>query len=135
MKTRFSSVFAKVALVAFALCLSSCNKEEDTTPVVGVTDIVGTWECSSVKNPPEGVNLFFNKGDKITFSGDGRFKFIYPQNNTEAGTWIISSTQIDIYSKNQTLRFNYSFNFLGDNLILRQDVNGQRVTFGFKRID
>ena len=133
MKTRFSSVFAKVALVAIALCLSSCNKEEDTTPVVGATSIVGKWECYGVDNPPEGVDLFFNIGDKITFNGTGLYELVHPNEETERGTWTITGSRLIINSDypTQTLSFSYS---LGGKLTLRQDVNGQRVIFTLNRI-
>ena len=130
---RFSTVFAKVALIAFALCLSSCNKEEDTTPVVGATSIVGKWECSGVNNPPEGVDLFFNIGDKITFNGTGFYELVHPNEETERGTWRIKSSKLIIKSDYPTQELSFSYSLEG-RLTLRQDVNGQLVFFGLNRI-
>lgn len=129
MKRIFPYLFTLMALAAVALCLSSCNKEKET-PVVGDTaSFTGKWECFGVDNPPEGVDLYFNIGDKITFKGNGIYELVHPTEETEGGTWIITSSKLIIKSDypTQTLRFSYS---LGGRLTLRQDVNGQIVIFG-----
>lgn len=137
MKTRFSSVFAKVALVAFALCLSSCNKEEDTTPVVGATSILGKWECTNVSydNPPEGLFLF-TKGDIITFQNK-IFDLVHPYGNNDRGSWVFVDRDCKIGLRPNSTGQESIFDFYLDNERWELDLvlyaNGQTLIHRFKR--
>ena len=93
MKTHFSSVFAKVALVAFALCLSACGKVE--TPIVGDPNstITGEWICtdSPLSKFPniDNHDLVFYKADKISFRGNNFILRSTTQDNRN-GMWTVT---------------------------------------------
>ena len=136
MKTRFSTVFAKVALIAFALCLSSCNKEEEA-PVGGDTaSFTGKWECTWIGTPPEGVDLFFKTGDIIIFRSYRTFELVHPNNRIKTGKWwsdFVDTIRLEPLNS-QALTFRYFLDNNGYTLELKLDDNGRFLNHTFQRV-
>ena len=139
MKKHFTSIITTMALVVIALCLSSCGKEEDTTPVVGGSPrrIEGEWKCtySPFKSSPADLKLVFYKGDILKFLGylDGDYNLTSEKQKDRRGNWQISGN-IVTFDNSPTSQFELKWNST-DQFYFVFNYNGQEKNYQFKRMN
>jgi hypothetical protein len=127
------SIFAVMALMATALCFSSCDGVPAQGDVQQVT-VVGTWQCVSADfgSLSEDAVGMINEGDKITLKDDGTY-YLDSKKLKQSGTWSKNDKTLKIVSPDMTLNFNIT-ELTSAKLSCYLYIYGHTLKFTFARV-